>query len=99
MTINVLCIGDVMLDVIARINVSPQKINYGSDTASHISTSSGGAAGNVAAWLTRTDARSTIVSHVGDDPAGAAIVAALMRECIKKLPLGVRVLSWRRAAA
>ena len=75
MTINVLCIGDVMLDVIARINVAPQKINYGSDTASRISTSSGGAAGNVAAWLTRTDARSTIVSHVGDDPAGAAIVA------------------------
>lgn len=75
MTINVLCIGDVMLDVIARINVSPQKINYGSDTASRISTSSGGAAGNVAAWLTRTEARSTIVSHVGDDPAGAAIVA------------------------
>lgn len=64
-----------MLDVIARINVSPQKINYGSDTASRISTSSGGAAGNVAAWLTRTQARSTIVSHVGDDPAGAAIVA------------------------
>ena len=75
MTINVLCIGDVMLDVIARINVSPQKINFGSDTASRISTSSGGAAGNVAAWLPRTDARSTIVSHVGDDPAGAAIVA------------------------
>jgi sugar/nucleoside kinase (ribokinase family) len=75
MTINVLCIGDVMLDVIARINVSPQKINFGSDTASRISTSSGGAAGNVAAWLTRTDAPSTIVSHVGDDPAGAAIVA------------------------
>jgi len=75
MTINVLCIGDVMLDVIARISVSPQKINYGSDTASRISTSSGGAAGNVAAWLTRTDARSTIVSHVGDDPAGSAIMA------------------------
>ena len=75
MTINVLCIGDVMLDVIARINVSPQKINFGSDTASRISTSSGGAAGNVAAWLTRTDARSTIISHVGDDPAGAAIIA------------------------
>ena len=75
MTINVLCIGDVMLDVIARISVSPQKINFGSDTASRISTSSGGAAGNVAAWLTRTDARSTIFSHVGDDPAGAAIVA------------------------
>lgn len=64
-----------MLDVITRIDVSPQKINYGSDTASRINTGSGGAAGNVAAWLTRTDAKSTIVSHVGDDPAGAAIVA------------------------
>ena len=75
MSIQVLCIGDVMLDVIVRIDVVPEKINYGSDTASRISTGSGGAAGNVAAWLTRTDARSTIVCHVGDDPAGAAIVA------------------------
>ena len=64
-----------MLDVIARIEVSPQKINYGSDTTSRISTNGGGAAGNVAAWLTRTSAKSKIVSHVGDDPAGAALVA------------------------
>ena len=75
MSVQVLCIGDVMLEVIVRIDVAPQKINYGSDTASRISTGSGGAAGNVAAWLTRTDARSTIVCHVGDDPAGGAIVA------------------------
>ena len=75
MSVNVLCIGDVMLDVIARIEVSPQKINYGSDTTSRISTNGGGAAGNVAAWLTRTSAKSTIVSHVGDDPAGAALIA------------------------
>ena len=75
MSVQVLCIGDVMLDVIVHIDVAPQKINYGSDTASRISTGSGGAAGNVAAWLTRTDARSTIVCHVGDDPAGAALVA------------------------
>ena len=75
MSVNVLCIGDVMLDVIARIDVSPQKINYGSDTTSRISTNGGGAAGNVAAWLTRTSAKSTIISHVGDDPAGAALVA------------------------
>ena len=75
MSVQVLCIGDVMLDVIVHIDVTPQKINYGSDTASRISTGSGGAAGNVAAWLTRTDARSAIVCHVGDDPAGGAIVA------------------------
>ena len=64
-----------MLDVIARIDVAPKNINYGSDTASRISTNGGGAAGNVAAWLTRTSARSAIVSHVGDDPAGAALIA------------------------
>jgi sugar/nucleoside kinase (ribokinase family) len=75
MPVQVLCIGDVMLDVIVHIDVTPQKINYGSDTASRISTGSGGAAGNVAAWLTRTDARSTVICHVGDDPAGGAIVA------------------------
>lgn len=75
MTAQVLCIGDVMLDVITKISVLPDQINYGSDTAAEISTHGGGAAGNVAAWLTRTDARATIVGHVGDDLAGSAIVA------------------------
>ena len=40
-----------MLDVIVRIDVAPQKINYGSDTASHISTGSGGAAGKPSGWM------------------------------------------------
>jgi sugar/nucleoside kinase (ribokinase family) len=75
MTAKVLCIGDVMLDVITKISVMPDKINYGSDTPSQISTHGGGAAGNVASWLTRTDARATIVGHVGDDAAGAALVS------------------------
>lgn len=75
MTARVLCIGDVMLDVITKISVTPDKINYGSDTASKISTHGGGAAGNVAAWLTRTDARATIVGHVGDDAAGSALMS------------------------
>jgi sugar/nucleoside kinase (ribokinase family) len=75
MTAKVLCIGDVMLDVITKILVMPDKINYGSDTPSKISTHGGGAAGNVASWLTRTDARATILGHVGDDAAGAALVS------------------------
>lgn len=75
MTARVLCIGDVMLDVITKIAVMPDKINYGSDTPSTISTHGGGAAGNVASWLTRTDARATIVGHVGDDAAGAALMS------------------------
>jgi sugar/nucleoside kinase (ribokinase family) len=75
MSARVLCIGDVMLDVITKIAVMPSQINYGSDTPSKISTHGGGAAGNVASWLTRTDARSTIVGHVGDDAAGAALMS------------------------
>jgi sugar/nucleoside kinase (ribokinase family) len=75
MTLRVLCIGDVMLDVITKIAVMPDRINYGSDTPSKISTHGGGAAGNVASWLTRTDAEATIVGHVGDDAAGAALTS------------------------
>lgn len=75
MTAKVLCIGDVMLDVVTKIAVIPSEINYGSDTPAQISTHGGGAAGNVASWLTRTDARSTIVGHVGNDAAGSALVS------------------------
>ena len=75
MTVKVLCIGDVMLDVITKISVMPDQIHYGSDTPSRISTHGGGAAGNVASWLTRTDAEATIVGHVGDDAAGAALTS------------------------
>jgi sugar/nucleoside kinase (ribokinase family) len=75
MSTKVLCIGDVMLDVITKISVMPNKINYGSDTPSKISTHGGGAAGNVASWLTRTGAEATIVGHVGDDAAGSALMS------------------------
>ena len=71
----VLCIGDVMLDVITKIAVMPDQIRYGSDTPSKISTHGGGAAGNVASWLTRTDADATIVGHVGSDAAGNALMS------------------------
>jgi len=75
MAAKVLCIGDVMLDVITKIQVMPSEINYGSDTPAHISTHGGGAAGNVASWLTRADSQATIVGHVGNDAAGSALVA------------------------
>lgn len=75
MSVHVLCIGDVMLDVITEIEVVPNKVNYGSDTPAKISTHGGGAAGNVASWLTRTEAQATIVAHVGNDSAGSALVS------------------------
>ena len=68
----VLCIGDVMLDVIAVIAT---KINYGSDTASKISTHGGGAAGNVASWAQVSGAQTHIVARVGNDSAGMAIMS------------------------
>ena len=75
MSIKVLCIGDVMLDVVTKIAVLPKDINYGSDTASEISTHGGGAAANVASWLSQTQVSATIVGHVGDDAAGAALTS------------------------
>lgn len=73
MSSHILCIGDVMLDVVTKIKVMPNAINYGSDTESEISTHGGGAAGNVASWITCTGSQSTIVGHVGKDSAGAAL--------------------------
>jgi hypothetical protein len=75
MTIKILCIGDVMLDVVTKIAVMPSEINYGSDTPSSISTHGGGAAANVASWLTRTGVQATIVGHVGNDAAGTALAS------------------------
>lgn len=75
MTAKVLCIGDVMLDVITKIGVLPSQINYGSDTPAIISTHGGGAAANVASWLTKAGAHSTIVGHVGNDAAGSALAS------------------------
>lgn len=73
--IKVLCIGDVMLDVVTKIAVTPGEINYGSDTAAQISTHGGGAAANVASWLTQSGSEATIVGHVGDDAAGSALIS------------------------
>ncbi|GDX22043.1 ribokinase [Actinomycetes bacterium] len=72
----ILCIGDAMLDVIVRIN---SEINYGSDTPAKISTHGGGAAANVASWLAFSSHEVQLVSRVGDDPAGTAVIAELDR--------------------
>jgi len=70
----ILCIGDVMLDVVVRINT---EVNYGSDTPAKISTHGGGAAANVASWLAFASHKVQLVSRVGDDPAGTAVMAEL----------------------
>jgi sugar/nucleoside kinase (ribokinase family) len=68
----VLCIGDVMLDVVVALQAP---INYGEDTPSKITTHSGGAAGNVASWIAHTGTAASIVARIGNDSAGAALIS------------------------
>lgn len=59
-------IGDVMIDVLARID---QPIAYGSDTPAHITRSVGGSAANTAAWLAALGQQVRLVAATGDDAA------------------------------
>ncbi|NDI08125.1 MAG: hypothetical protein EBY82_04895 [Actinobacteria bacterium] len=68
----VLCIGDVMLDVVVKIQGA---INHGEDTPSRITTHGGGAAGNVASWIAHAGTGASIVARVGNDSAGAALIS------------------------
>ena len=68
----VLCIGDVMLDVVVALQ---GPINYGEDTPSKITTHGGGAAGNVASWIAHAGTDASIVARVGNDSAGAALIS------------------------
>jgi len=74
----ILCIGDIALDVIAELDgVQVENLRYGSDTPSRVRTYGGGAAANVAAWLTETDAKALLVARIGDDAIGQALVSEL----------------------
>jgi sugar/nucleoside kinase (ribokinase family) len=68
-TLEVLVVGDVMVDVIASMSVP---LARDSDTPSKITTSGGGSGANVAAWLAALGVRTTFVGCVGDDALGRA---------------------------
>ncbi len=63
----VVCLGDLMVDVLARL---PGPLAMGSDTPAPIGLFGGGAAANVAAWLVAAGARATFVGRIGDDALG-----------------------------
>jgi sugar/nucleoside kinase (ribokinase family) len=67
-------LGDLMVDVVARIAGS---LAHGSDTPAHISVEGGGSAANVAAWAASLGTPVALVCRVGDDDRGRAAVAAL----------------------
>ncbi|MGH8859849.1 MAG: carbohydrate kinase family protein, partial [Jatrophihabitantaceae bacterium] len=63
----VVCLGDVMVDVVARHRGG---LAHGSDTPATIALLGGGSAANTAAWLVAAGCRATYVGRVGDDPLG-----------------------------
>jgi sugar/nucleoside kinase (ribokinase family) len=71
---HVVCLGDLMVDVVASL---PGPLAPGSDTPAAISIHGGGAAANVAAWLAVSGASATFVGRVGDDAFGRRAVEEL----------------------
>ena len=68
-------LGDVMVDVIARVS---GELARGSDTPARVSVSGGGSAANVAAWAAALGTPVALVCRVGDDARGRAAVEELV---------------------
>jgi sugar/nucleoside kinase (ribokinase family) len=73
-TLEVLVVGDLMVDVIAKMSAP---LARDSDTPSTVTTHGGGSAANVAAWLAALGVRTTFVGCVGEDALGRASLAAM----------------------
>ena len=73
----VLVLGDLVLDVVLR---AAAPIETGTDVPGRVEIRQGGSAANVARWLARLGARSSLVCAVGRDGAGRSLVAQLRRD-------------------
>ncbi len=72
--LDVVVVGDLMVDVVA---VMSGPVARNSDTPSRITTSGGGSAANVAAWLAHQGVPTSYVGRVGADALGRESVDAL----------------------
>jgi ribokinase len=70
----VVVLGDLMVDVV----LAPARaLAVGTDVPGRVMLRQGGSAANAARWLARLGARSTLVTAVGRDPEGRALISAL----------------------
>lgn len=70
----IVVLGDLMLDVV----LAPDRpLASGTDVPGRVSLVQGGSAANTARWLARLGARPTLISSVGRDAAGRALVEAI----------------------
>jgi sugar/nucleoside kinase (ribokinase family) len=73
----VLCtLGDLLLDVIVRLN---EPLQPGADASAQTRTGSGGQAANVSAWAASLGAEARFVGKRGDDPAASLAASELAR--------------------
>jgi sugar/nucleoside kinase (ribokinase family) len=70
----VICLGDVMVDVLARLG---GPLQVGSDTAAQVSWLGGGSAANTACWVAAAGVPVSFVGRVGDDAPGRELRAGL----------------------
>jgi ribokinase len=81
-------LGDVLLDVIVRLE---QPLVPGDDQVAVTSTGAGGQAANVAAWAAALGADARFVGRRGDDPAGDIVTRALAGHGVEVVgPVGGR---------
>lgn len=73
MTPDILCIGSVLWDIIGR---SPTPMRLGSDVPGRITRLPGGVAMNIAMTLARLGLRPAVLTAIGRDPEGDALVTA-----------------------
>jgi ribokinase len=70
-------LGDLMLDAVI---MPARPLARGTDVPGRVALRQGGSAANSARWLARLGVRSTLVTAVGRDPIGRALVEALRRD-------------------
>jgi len=81
----VICLGDIMTDIVARL---PSPLAYGSDTPTGVSFLGGGSAANTACWLAAAGVPSVIVGRVGEDERGR-VARQLLRDAGVQLAVTV----------
>ncbi len=74
MTAPIVCVGDLMTDVVA---IASGPVAYGSDTRAQVRITGGGSAANTAAWLGAVGRPVAFVGRVGADLLGRAAVREL----------------------
>jgi sugar/nucleoside kinase (ribokinase family) len=78
--VRVTTIGDLLLDVIVRLE---GPLVVGDDRMAQTSAGAGGQAANVAAWAAALGAEARFVGRVGDDAAGALVLHALRKRGVE----------------